>query len=110
MPKQRNVDIVNLADIEKEYTHLAANIELMRRDPSLLLSGGKHDVRLPAHNCSLFPEPIVTPWVTVSKLTQEGQYDLAMHTAKVLGVDMSELFQRLASHCLQLSDVTDLEL
>lgn len=50
------MDIVTLSDIEKEYTHLAANIELMRRDPSLLRTGGKYSSHshLAVHACSTF--------------------------------------------------------
>ncbi|THH12327.1 hypothetical protein EW145_g80 [Phellinidium pouzarii] len=86
----RSVEVVKLLAIEQEYTHLIANIELLRRDPSLVRYG-----------------ELSTPWVTVSKLTQVGLYDLAMHTAKALSVDMSELFQRLALQCLRLSTTSD---
>ncbi|KAL5508105.1 hypothetical protein ACEPAH_5723 [Sanghuangporus vaninii] len=89
--KQRNIEVVKLSDIEKEYAHLTANTELIRRDPTLIRHG----------------EPPLTPWLTVSKLTQAGLYDLAMTTAKALSVDMVELFQRLTLQCLHLSGTTD---
>ncbi len=48
-----------------------------------------------------------SPWVLVSKLTHGGQYDLAMQTAKALGADMTEIFQRLSLQCLRLSAATE---
>ncbi|EJD01293.1 uncharacterized protein FOMMEDRAFT_158427 [Fomitiporia mediterranea MF3/22] len=91
---QRNVDIVRLPDIEREYAHLTANLELIRRDPTLVRHG----------------EPHLTPWLTVSKLTQAGLFDLAMHTAKTLSIDMSEVFQRLSLQCLHLSASLDTDM
>jgi len=84
---QRDADVVTLIEMENEYIHLTANLELWRRDPSLIRNG----------------EPVPSAWVTVSKLTQLGLYDVAMYTAKALSVDMSELFQRLAVQCLRVS-------
>ncbi|KAI5124761.1 hypothetical protein M0805_005395 [Coniferiporia weirii] len=90
---RRGVEIVKLFTIEQEFTHLTANIVLLRRDPGLVRN-----------------EELSTPWVTVSKLTQAGLFDLAMYTAKALSVDMSELFQRLALQCLRLSTTSDMTL
>lgn len=37
---RRTVEIVKRSEIEQEYAHLTANIELLRRDPTLMRHGG----------------------------------------------------------------------
>lgn len=107
---RRNVDIVNLTTMKQEYAHLLANAEVLRRDLSSR-SAGKLFCFVSVLLLKLtYMQPIdlSSPWVTVSKLTQAGQFELAMSTAKTLSVDMSELFQRLALQCVQLSSDDDL--
>jgi len=87
----RDVEILTVNDIEQEYALLNATLELLRRDPTALRSG----------------DGLPSPWVLVSKLTHGGQYDLAMQTAKALGADMTEIFQRLSLQCLRLSAATE---
>ena len=38
---QRNIEIVKLPDVEQEYALLTANMELLRRDPTLMRHGGE---------------------------------------------------------------------
>ena len=47
------------------------------------------------------------PLITVSKLSRAGLFDLAITTAQMLSVDMTELFQRLTVCCIKLSAASD---
>ncbi|TDL29800.1 hypothetical protein BD410DRAFT_817789 [Rickenella mellea] len=87
----RDVEIVTLSDMQQEYALLCAKLALSRKD--LLGNGGKYFA--------------MSPWVAVSKLTQAGLFDIAMATGRILEVDMTELFQRLAIQCLRLTAAPD---
>jgi nuclear pore complex protein Nup160 len=56
---------------------------------------------------SLGIDAISQPLITVSKLSTVGLFDLALTTAQLLSVDMTELFQRLTVTCIKLSSTSD---
>ena len=49
-PGRSNFDVVRLPDIEREYAHLSANLELLRRDPEIGRHGGEKSVKFD-HQC-----------------------------------------------------------
>ncbi|KDQ64994.1 hypothetical protein JAAARDRAFT_167821 [Jaapia argillacea MUCL 33604] len=89
---KRDVEIIELADIRREYTLLAARLELARRDPSFLATG---------EFSSSAPS-------VVMRLAQTNQFSMAMATARSLDVDMSDLFARLTVQCLRLSQTPEI--
>ncbi|KAI0092550.1 nucleoporin Nup120/160-domain-containing protein [Irpex rosettiformis] len=90
----RDAEVIELNDIQYEYALLVAQIELVQNDPRLLAS----------------IELLRSPSGVVSKLAQLSKFDLAIATAKSLGVDMSELFTLLTTQCLRLARNPDLAL
>ncbi|PCH41595.1 hypothetical protein WOLCODRAFT_100880 [Wolfiporia cocos MD-104 SS10] len=90
-PGKRDAEIVELVDMQYEYTLLAARKELIRREPTLLTAGG----------LQLAPPSIVM------RLAQMNLFSMAMATACSLRVDMTDLFCRLTRQCLRLSHKPD---
>ncbi|KAJ7590746.1 nucleoporin Nup120/160-domain-containing protein [Mycena floridula] len=86
-PGKYDAEIVHLADIQYDYTLLSAQVRLLQRDPSLQLSS----------------EIFLPPLSVVLRLAQSNEFDLAMATARSLKVDMTDLFVRLTTQCLRLS-------
>ncbi|GJJ16272.1 hypothetical protein Clacol_010568 [Clathrus columnatus] len=78
----RDVEIIDLNDLQREYTLVNARLDLMKRHP---------DLSAP------------TRQQIVSKYAQEGSYDYAFSAAQILQIDMTETFERLAIQCLRLS-------
>jgi len=84
---KRDSEIIDLVDIQYEYTLLCARLDLVRKDPSLLSTG---DFLLP-------------PSSIVLKLVQSNRFNTAMATARSLNVDMTDLFTHLTSQCMRIS-------
>ncbi|KAF8665766.1 hypothetical protein AX16_000214 [Volvariella volvacea WC 439] len=81
------VEVVQLSDIQQEYALLSAQIDLIRRDPSV----------------QGLPDLLVPPPLIVLKLGQANRFNQAMMTARSLDVDMSDLFSDLAVQCMRLT-------
>ncbi|GLB33440.1 putative nucleoporin Nup120/160 [Lyophyllum shimeji] len=90
-PGKFDSDIIRLADMEYDYALLAAQIDMVRRDPALLAS----------------PEFLLPPSVIVLRLAQANRFSQAMATARSLNVDMTDLFSHLTGQCLRLSRNAD---
>ncbi|TFY70144.1 hypothetical protein EVG20_g2860 [Dentipellis fragilis] len=84
---KRDSEIVELSDILEEYTLLSARVELIRRDPSIL-------------NTS---DALLNPSSVVLRLAQANRFTMALSTARILQVDMTDVFAHLTSQCLRLS-------
>ncbi|TFK87436.1 hypothetical protein K466DRAFT_663014 [Polyporus arcularius HHB13444] len=84
---KRDSEVVELKDMQCEYTLLSARVELVRRDPTLLSAG----------------EFALPPPSIVIRLAQANRFNTAMATARSLDVDMSDLFGHLTGRCLRLS-------
>ncbi|WWD18377.1 hypothetical protein CI109_102827 [Kwoniella shandongensis] len=84
--EKRPVDIVSLADIEMEYTLVLSQLRLSSHIPDL------HE-----HGVSVSPQEVVGLFI------QRGMFDIAQTAASSLHVDMTDLFQNLASKCVELS-------
>ncbi|KAH7888083.1 nucleoporin Nup120/160-domain-containing protein [Phlebopus sp. FC_14] len=82
-----NCEIIDLQDLRYEQALLSARLRLIRRDPALLAA----------------PDALLSPSLTILRLGQANQFDLAMSTARTLNVDMSELFAMLVGKCMRLS-------
>ncbi|KAF9246881.1 nucleoporin Nup120/160-domain-containing protein [Melanogaster broomeanus] len=80
-------EIIDLDDLRFEFTLLSARLRLIRRDPTLLTA----------------PDALLSPSLIILRLGQANQFELAMSTARALGVDMSELFAALTGQCMRLS-------
>ncbi|KAF5357582.1 hypothetical protein D9758_007452 [Tetrapyrgos nigripes] len=90
-PGKFDSELVQLADIQYDYTLLSVQLDLIRRDPGLLTS---NEFLLP-------PESIIL------RLAQSNRFNLAMATARSLKVDMTDLFAHLTTQCLRLSQDPD---
>ncbi|KAG6813445.1 hypothetical protein H0H92_010779 [Tricholoma furcatifolium] len=77
-PGRFDTDLIRLTDIQYDYALLAAQIDVIRRDPSILAS-------------------------PVLRLAQANRFTLAMTTAQSLHVDMMEIFSHLTGQCLRLT-------
>lgn len=82
------VNIITLADIQAEYTAVLSQLRLSSYIPDL------HE-----HGVSLTPEEIV------GFFTQRSLFDLALSSAADMGVDMTDVFQTLATRCVELARV-----
>ncbi|TFK43307.1 nucleoporin Nup120/160-domain-containing protein [Crucibulum laeve] len=82
-----DAEIVHLADMQYDYALLCAQIDIIKRDPTLLSS----------------PEFLLPPSLITLRLVQANQFNLAMSTARSLKVDMTDLFTHLTRQCLRLS-------
>ncbi|KAK4684665.1 hypothetical protein P7C73_g5499, partial [Tremellales sp. Uapishka_1] len=87
---KRAVDIVSLADIEMEYTLVLSQLRLSAQIQDLQQYG-----------------ITVSPEEVVGLFTQRGMFDLAQSAAASLQVDMTDLFQSLASRCVVLARSPD---
>ncbi|KAJ4472069.1 nucleoporin Nup120/160-domain-containing protein [Lentinula aciculospora] len=82
-------EIVQLTDIQYEYTLLSAQLDVMfRESPS---------------SSEFFPPPSSI----VLKLAQSNRFNTALATARSLEVDMTDLFAHLTNQCLRLSHSPD---
>ncbi|KAG5654657.1 hypothetical protein H0H81_009905 [Sphagnurus paluster] len=99
-----DADIVRLADMQYEYALLEAQIDMIRREPTLLSSPGQYS-QLSFAYIPIDPqvEFLLQPSVIVLRLAQAKQFTLAMATARSLKVDMTDLFSHLTGQCLRLS-------
>lgn len=101
----RDAEVIDLADMQYEYTLLTARLELIRREPTLLSAGGGLELSpdmfytLTARSLGL----LLPPQSAVIRLAQMNHFNMAIATARSLDVDMSELFGHLARQCLRLS-------
>ncbi|KAL1412954.1 hypothetical protein Q8F55_000703 [Vanrija albida] len=82
------VNIITLADIQAEYTAVLSQLRLSSYIPDL------HE-----HGVSLTPAEIV------GFFTQRSLFDLALSSAADMTVDMTDIFQTLATRCVELSRV-----
>ncbi|TXT13507.1 hypothetical protein VHUM_00874 [Vanrija humicola] len=82
------VNIITLADIQAEYTAVLSQLRLSSYIPDL------HE-----HGVSLTPDEIV------GFFTQRSLFDLALSSAADMDVDMTDIFQTLATRCVELSRV-----
>ncbi|KAL4082055.1 nucleoporin Nup120/160-domain-containing protein [Scleroderma yunnanense] len=80
-------EIIDLSALRFDYTLLSAKQRLIRRDSTLLSAS----------------DALLSPSLIILRLGQANQFDFAMTTAHVLGLDMSELFVMLAAQCMRLS-------
>ncbi|GBE86753.1 hypothetical protein SCP_0906340 [Sparassis crispa] len=80
-PGKRDMEVVELADMQYECTLLAIRLELIHRDPTLLSVG----------------EALLSPPSVVLRLTQANRFNMAMATGAhaQLNVDMTDLFGHL---------------
>ncbi|KAF9569446.1 hypothetical protein CPC08DRAFT_678255 [Agrocybe pediades] len=81
-----DAELIQLSDMECECSLLRAQIDIIKRDPSILSSP---EYRLPA--------PLI-----VMRLAQANQYNQAMATARSLKVDMTDVFIHLTRQCIRL--------
>ncbi|KAG6919322.1 hypothetical protein DXG01_007455 [Tephrocybe rancida] len=86
-PGRFDTDLIHLADIQNDYALLAAQIDIIQRDPTILSS----------------PEYMLPASMIVLRLAQRNRFNLAMATARSLSVDMTDLFNHLTAQCLRLS-------
>ncbi|KAF8974708.1 nucleoporin Nup120/160-domain-containing protein [Flammula alnicola] len=82
-----DAEIIHLADMEYDCMLLRAQIDSIKREPSILSS----------------PEYLLPPTVIVMRLAQANQYNQAMSTARSLKVDMIDIFIHLTNQCIRLS-------
>lgn len=105
---QRDVEVVTIHEIQQEYAHLSATIALWRKEPATIQSSGEWPyIYLSLCRFTSSLDMIGQPLITVSKLSRVGLFDLALTTAQILSVDMTELFQRLTARCIKLSAASD---
>ncbi|KAJ3536697.1 hypothetical protein NM688_g6802 [Phlebia brevispora] len=91
---KRDAEVVELVDIQYEHALLSAQLELVRRSPTLLAAS----------------DVLLSPASVISKLAQANRFDFAIATAQSLNEDMSEIFERLTTQCLRLSRNPDVVL
>ncbi|EKM59586.1 uncharacterized protein PHACADRAFT_87488 [Phanerochaete carnosa HHB-10118-sp] len=84
---RRDVEVVELADVQYEFALLDAQAQLLRKNPALLGS----------------LELLLSPANVVLKLAQTNQFDRAIAVAKSLGVDMTDVFTHLTMQCMRLT-------
>ncbi|KAF9057494.1 nucleoporin Nup120/160-domain-containing protein [Panaeolus papilionaceus] len=87
LSSKHDAEIVHLSAIEYESTLLRAQIDSIKRDPSLLSS----------------PEFLLPPNVIIMRLAQASQYNQALAIARSLKVDMTDVFVHLTNQCIRLS-------
>ncbi|KAK7060140.1 hypothetical protein VNI00_000904 [Paramarasmius palmivorus] len=85
-------EVIQLPDVQYDYTLLSAQLDLIQKDPSLLTS----------------PNFLLPPSSIVLRLAQSNRFNLAMATARSLDVDMTDLFAHLTTQCLKLSHDPDI--
>ncbi|KAG2013470.1 hypothetical protein CC2G_010381 [Coprinopsis cinerea AmutBmut pab1-1] len=79
--------IVHLGDMRRNYTLLSAQIDLIKREPTILAS----------------PEFLLPPPVIVMRLVHSNLLNQALNVASGLKVDMTDLFISLTTQCIRLS-------
>ncbi|KAH7916141.1 nucleoporin Nup120/160-domain-containing protein [Hygrophoropsis aurantiaca] len=80
-------EVVDLANMQFDYTLLSARLYLIRRDPTLLSAA----------------DVLLSPSAIVLRLGQANQFDRALATGRTLKVDLRELFSTLTGQCLRLA-------
>ncbi|RXK41625.1 hypothetical protein M231_01124 [Tremella mesenterica] len=89
-PSHKPIDLITLPDIQAEYSLVLSQLRLSTQIKDL----NQHGVSVSADEA-------------VGLLVQRGLYDLAQNTASSMGVDMTDLFQSLATRCVELSRQRD---
>ncbi len=86
---------------------LRAQIDLVKKDPSLLPSQGKftYQLHVSCYHSKIthLAEPLLPPALAVMRLTSMNLYEQALTTARALDVDMTDIFAQLTTHCLRLT-------
>jgi nuclear pore complex protein Nup160 len=106
MSSKYDAEIVHLADMKYDCALLRAQIDSIRRDPTLLSSPGMSTMVLdqfPVINMFFFAEFLLTPAVIVMRLAHANQQNQAMAIARSLKVDMTDLFINLTNQCVRLT-------
>ncbi|KAK1217352.1 hypothetical protein PQX77_019987 [Marasmius sp. AFHP31] len=80
-------EVIQLGDIQYDYALLAAQLDLIHKDPTLLAAS----------------EFLLPPSSIILRLAQANRFGTAMATARSLNVDMTDLFAHLTTQCLRLS-------
>lgn len=78
---KKQVEIVELHDIEKDYMLVHSRLLLLHKLPD------------PAHTCFATP----TPQQTVGLLVNAGMYDSAISTCKMFSLPLNAVFESLAA-------------
>lgn len=90
---------------------LRAQIDLVRKDPSLLTSQGEftHKFHIPYYSPEItrVTELLLPPTLVVMRLTNMTLYEQALTTARALDTDMADIFTQLTTHCLRLTKNSD---
>jgi nuclear pore complex protein Nup160 len=103
---KRDLEIVKLSDVIAESTLLSAQLDLVRKEPELIRSNGKHGTSYPKYEELILNIAIATlrsPESVVLRLVLNNRFNPAMATARTLEVDMTDLFSHLTRQCLLLS-------
>jgi nuclear pore complex protein Nup160 len=103
---KRDLEIVKLSDVIAESALLSAQLDLVRKDPELLRSSGEHGTAYAEYEeliSSIALATLRSPESVVLRLVQNNRFNLAMATARILEVDMTDLFSHLTRQCLRLS-------
>lgn len=82
-----DAEIVHLADIQREYAILRAQVDIIKREPSVIAS----------------PDFLISPTLIVMRLAHANLYTQAMATARSLKIDMTDLFSHLTNQCVRLT-------
>ncbi|KAF5393577.1 hypothetical protein D9757_000399 [Collybiopsis confluens] len=90
-PGKYENEVVQLVDIQYEYTLLSAQLDLIARDSSLVPT----------------TESFLPPSSIVLRLAQANRFNMALAIARSLEVDMTDLFAHLTTQCLRLSHNPD---
>ncbi|TFK29339.1 hypothetical protein FA15DRAFT_610509 [Coprinopsis marcescibilis] len=84
---KHGVEVVHLKDMRGQHTLLAAQIDIIKREPDILNS----------------PEFLLPPPVIVLRLAHNNLINQALNVASSLNVDMTDLFIKLTTQCIHLS-------
>jgi nuclear pore complex protein Nup160 len=106
--RKHDGEIVHLSDMQYDCALLRAQIDLIRKDPSILTSQGKSICLLIQCSIHIFStEFLIPPALVVMRLVNMNFYEQALTTARTLGVNMTDTFSQLTVHCLRLKNTPD---
>ncbi|KAG1673917.1 Nuclear pore complex protein Nup160 [Nymphon striatum] len=89
--KKRKIEVLELADVKREYKHVTAILHLVRKSQNPAITSG----------------PSFSPSETVSFLVNEGLFDMAITLSSEYELPFNIIFEGLTSRCIKMMQKTD---
>lgn len=86
-----------------EYTVITSQLDIINKEPQILTAPRKFMFLRYFHWLTFATDFLLGPAEIVARYVHHGFFDDALSSARIFGLDLSSIFERLADRCLRLS-------